>query len=118
MSGHPPDVAQPPQHNPDSNDDAVPGTTPGLEPGGGVAPGDTPPTAGTMSGTAPDAHKAPNMGPVSGNRTPMIITLALIGLMVLLVLGYGIAQIFQYLNKQPGEEQQSGMASLSAPLRP
>ncbi len=118
MSGDPPDVAQPPQHNPDSNDDAVPDTTPGLEPGGGVAPGDTPPTAGTMSGTAPDAHKAPNMGPVSGNRTPMIITLVLIGIMVLLVLGYGIAEIAAYLTEQPGEEQQSGMAAFSAPLLP
>ena len=110
-------MAQPPQHNPNSTDDPDPGNTPGLEPGGGIAPGDTPATAGQMSGTAPDAHKAPNMGPVSGNRTPMIITLTLIGIMVLLVLGYGIAEIAAYVTKKPGEEQ-SSMASLSAPLVP
>ncbi len=100
-------MATPPKTNPDSNDDATPETTAGLEPGGGVAPGDTPPTAGTMSGTAPDARKAPNMGPVSGNRTPMIITLVVIGLLVLLVVGYGVAQIAQYLREEPGGEQQS-----------
>ena len=109
-------VAQPPKTNPDSNDDAVPATTPGLEPGGGIAPGDTPASAGQMSGTAPDAHKAPNMGPVSGNRTPMIITLVVVGLMVLLVLGYGIATIAAYLREQPGGEQSSLGALASVAL--
>jgi hypothetical protein len=36
-----------------------------------------------MSGTAPDAHKAPNMGPVSGNRTPMFITLGVLAFFVI-----------------------------------
>lgn len=42
-------------------------------------------TAGQLSGTAPDAHKAPNMGPVSGNRTPMVITLAVLAFVVLAI---------------------------------
>jgi hypothetical protein len=71
--------------SPEDKNSPEPSVTPGLEPGGGVAPGDTPPVAGTMSGTAPDAHKAPNMGPVSGNRTPMIITLTVLAVMVLMV---------------------------------
>jgi len=36
-----------------------------------------------MSGTSPDAHKAPNQGPVSGNRTPMFIGLGFVALIVL-----------------------------------
>jgi hypothetical protein len=72
--------------SPEDKNSPQPESTPGLEPGGGVAPGDTPPVAGTMSGTAPDARKdTPNMGPVSGNRTPMIIALSLIGLVVVMV---------------------------------
>jgi hypothetical protein len=72
--------------SPEDPNSPEPAETPGLEPGGGVAPGDTPPTAGTMSGTAPDARKhTPNMGPVSGNRTPMVIALSVIGLLVVMV---------------------------------
>jgi hypothetical protein len=78
-------VTQPPQHDPEDTNSPDPAGTPGLEPGGGVSPGDTPPTAGQMSGTAPDAHKAPNMGPVSGNRTPMVITLSVLAVMVLMI---------------------------------
>lgn len=74
--------AHPPPDDPDSPE---PATTPGLEPGGGVSPGDTPPDAGQMSGTAPDAHTAPNMGPVSGNRTPMIITLGVLAVVVVMI---------------------------------
>ncbi len=92
-------MANPPQHNPSSSDDADPAVTAGLEPGGGIAPGDTPAAAGQMSGTAPDAHKAPNQGPVSGNRTPMIITLSIGGLMVLLIIGYAIANIVAYVKQ-------------------
>ena len=69
--------------SPEDKNSPQPADTPGLEPGGGVAPGDTPPAAGSMSGTSPDAHKAPNQGPVSGNRTPMIITLVVLALMVI-----------------------------------
>lgn len=82
--------------------------TPGLEAGGGVQPGDVPPSADSMSGAAGDARRdTPNMGPVAGNRTPMIITLVVIGLFVLLVVGYGIAQIASYLSNRPGDEQSS-----------
>lgn len=66
-----------------SNQDPDPETQPGVE--ASPPPGDTPPDAGSMSGAAGDAHKAPNMGPVSGNRTPMIITLVVLGVFVLMV---------------------------------
>ena len=65
--------------------DPDPAVTAGLESGGGTAPGDTPANADSMSGTAPDAGKAPNMGPVSGNRTPMIVTLVILGVFVVMV---------------------------------
>ncbi len=65
--------------------DPDPSETAGLAAGGGTEPGDTPATAGQMSGTAPDAQNAPNMGPVSGNRTPMFIALGFIALLVLMV---------------------------------
>ena len=74
-----------PQHGSASNEDPNPAQTGGLESGGSVTPGDTPPDSGSMSGTAPDAGKAPNMGPVSGNRTPMFIALGFIALIVLSV---------------------------------
>jgi hypothetical protein len=70
--------------SPEDPNSPEPSETPGLEPGGGVAPGDTPPTAGTMSGTSPDDRKAPNMGPVSGNRTPMFIALGFLALLVVM----------------------------------
>ncbi len=66
-----------------SKQDPDPAQTAGLEAGGGTQPGDTPATAGQMSGTAPDAHKAPNMGPVSGNRTPMFIALGVLAFFVI-----------------------------------
>ncbi len=67
-----------------------PGTDPavaaGLEPGGGVRPGDTPPASDSMSGaTGDDRSNTPNMGPVSGNRTPMIITLSVLAVFVVMV---------------------------------
>ncbi len=87
---------------------ADPAVTPGLEAGGAVRSGDTPPSADSMSGaTGDDRRGTPNMGPVSGNRTPMIITLVVVGLLVLLVLGYGVAQIVTYVKEKPGGEQTS-----------
>ena len=66
--------------------DPDPAVTAGLGSGGGVAPGDTPPDSDSMSGTVGDDRKnTPNMGPVSGNRTPMIITLVILGLFVAMV---------------------------------
>lgn len=71
-----------------------PAVTPGLEPGGGVRPGDTPPMADSMSGTAGDARRdTPNMGPVSGNRTPMIITLVILAIIVLAAAGFTVASL-------------------------
>jgi len=66
-----------------SRQDPDPAQTAGLETGGGVQPGETPPTAGSMSGTAGGDRDAPNMGPVSGNRTPMFIALGVLGFFVL-----------------------------------
>lgn len=65
---------------------ADPAVTAGLEPGGGVQPGDTPPASDSMSGaTGDDRTNTPNMGPVSGNRTPMIITLSVLAVFVVMV---------------------------------
>jgi hypothetical protein len=60
--------------------DPDPAVTAGLDAGGaGVQPGDTPPNADSMSGAVGDDRKnTPNMGPVSGNRTPMFIALGFI----------------------------------------
>ncbi len=66
--------------------DPDPAVTAGLGRGSGVAPGDTPPNADQMSGAAGDDRKStPNMGPVSGNRTPMIITLSILALFVVMI---------------------------------
>lgn len=70
--------------NPTPDPDPDPLTTGGVS-AHGVQPGETPPDAGQMSGAAGDAHKAPNMGPVSGNRTPMIIALSVLAVFVLMV---------------------------------
>lgn len=64
---------------------AEPASTAGLEAGGGVTPGDTPPSADSMSGaTGDDRKNSPNMGPVSGNRTPMFIALGAIAVLVIM----------------------------------
>ena len=68
-----------------------PSVTPGLEAGGGVTPGDTPPVSDSMSGAARDL--GPNHGPVSGNRTPMIVTLSVLAVIVLLSAGFIIASL-------------------------
>ena len=60
-------------------------TTPNQDPDPATTPAGDTPDSGSMSGTSPDAHKAPNMGPVSGNRTPMLITLAVLAFFVIAV---------------------------------
>ncbi len=66
--------------------DPDPAVTAGLESGGGVAPGDTGPMSDSMSGaTGDDRRNNPNMGPVSGNRTPMIIALSVLAFFVLAI---------------------------------
>jgi hypothetical protein len=71
-----------------------PAVTAGLEAGGGVQPGDTPPMSDSMSGATGEARRdTPNMGPISGNRTPMIITLTILALIVLAAAGFTIASL-------------------------
>ena len=65
------------------SDPAPDPATPGVS--ASPPPGETPPDAGQTSGAAGDARKAPNMGPVSGNRTPMIVTLVILGIFVVMV---------------------------------
>lgn len=64
----------------------VPAETPGLTPGGETQVGDTPPAADSMSeASEPPRSQTPNQGPVSGNRTPMIVTLVVLALIVIAV---------------------------------
>ena len=69
-----------------------PSSASGLQSGGGVSPGDTPPDSGSMSETL-GTENQPNVGPVSGNRTPMIITLVALGIIVLMVAIFTIASL-------------------------
>ncbi|MBM7810143.1 DUF6480 family protein [Saccharothrix algeriensis] len=65
--------------------DPDPAQTPGLEPGGGVAPGDTPPDSGQTAGLSHD----PPIPPRSRN----IVALVLVTILVVLALGFVVAQI-------------------------
>lgn len=79
-------MAQDERANSSDSGDPDPAVTAGLESGGGVAPGDTPPDSDSMSGTVGDDRRnTPNMGPVSGNRTPMFIALGSLALIVVMV---------------------------------
>ena len=81
--------------NPSDSPDADPAVTAGLEPGAGVHPGDTPPMSDSISGAARESRRNnPNMGPVSGNRTPMIITLVVLAVIVLATAGFTAASLF------------------------
>lgn len=71
---------------------------PGLTDGGSIVAGDTPPGEDSMSGAVGDIHGTPNHGPISGNRTPMVIAIAFIALVVLSLVGYGVAEIAGYLH--------------------
>ena len=91
-----PDAMASGEHGDSDSPGPDPEETVGLEPGGGVQPGDTPPMADSMSGASGDSRRGdnPNMGPVSGNRTPMIITLVILGLIVLAAAGFTVASLF------------------------
>ncbi len=79
-------MAQDERANTSESGDPDPAVTAGLLPGGGIDHGDTPADSDSMSGTVGDDRKnTPNMGPVSGNRTPMIITLSVLAFMVVAV---------------------------------
>ncbi|MCW2726755.1 MAG: hypothetical protein JWN35_3676 [Frankiales bacterium] len=78
-------------HDPDPD----PIETPGLEPGGGVPPGETPPEADQISGAVED-HRPPPVEPVAASRTPIVVTLTLIGIVVILVAGMIVAIIAHF----------------------
>ena len=67
----------------DSSPDPDPATTAGLQDGGVLQPGETPPSADSMSGA--NSGQNSSTGPVSGNRTPMIITLSVLAVMTVMV---------------------------------
>lgn len=73
--------------NPDPRD------TPGLSPGGSVAAGDTPPAADQDKAVSTDRRAVPNQGPVSGNRTPMVVTLAILGIVVVAMVVWAIVAL-------------------------
>lgn len=66
-----------------SNQDPDPATQPGVQ--ASPPPGATPPDAGQLSGATGGATQAPNVGPVSGNRTPMVIALGVLAFFVLAI---------------------------------
>lgn len=59
-------------------------------------PTETPPAEGSTGMVRHEHSNDSNSGPVSGNRTPMTVTLVAIGLIVLLMLAvvvYGVTQL-------------------------
>ncbi len=70
--------------------DPDPAVTAGVDAGGSTASGDTSPAADSMSGTTGGTASD---GPVSGNRTPMIIALSALAIVVLLVAGFIVASL-------------------------
>ncbi len=60
-----------------------------------TTPEDTPPATGQLSGATGRVEDQPNHGPVSGNRTPMIVTLVVLGVLVLMIAGLTVASLVQ-----------------------
>jgi hypothetical protein len=59
-------------------------------------PTETPPAEGSTGMVTYEHSNDANKGPVVGNRTPMVVTLAAIGLLVLLMFGvvvYGLTRL-------------------------
>ncbi len=69
----------------DRSTDPNPATTTGLEPGSGVPPGETPPAADQMSFSKDTRAYIPNQSAVAGNRTPAVVTLVLLGILIAMV---------------------------------
>ena len=68
---------------PSTSPDPDPAVTAGLNDGGALQPGETPASSDSMSG-ANSGHNS-STGPVSGNRTPMIIALTALAIMTVMV---------------------------------
>ena len=68
---------------PSSSPDPDPAMTAGLDDGGALQPGETPPSADSMSGA--NSGRNSSTGPVSGNRTPMVIALTALAIMTVMV---------------------------------
>jgi hypothetical protein len=85
----PPQQQEHPGDEPPTSPDPDPADTAGLEPGGGAAPGDTPPTESSTSGTS---HHDPEPASRAVNRAALvvIVLVALVGAAFLLSLGLGV----------------------------
>ena len=85
---------QHPRSSDEPNPNPDPAMTAGLEPGGGVAPGDTPPDADQLTGAVGgNRDNTPNQGPVDGNRTPMIIALTALAVIVVMIAVVTVASL-------------------------
>ena len=65
-----------------SDPNPEPADTPGLTPGGSVVQGDTPPAAASEPAATSDESGTPNQGPTEGNRTPMVVGLVVLAVVV------------------------------------
>ena len=76
----------PPPHPGAESPDPDPGDTAGLQGGGGVAPGDTPPSAGgTQTSLARDEH-------LPGGRTRLVIPIGIVVVLALVVAAFFVGQ--------------------------
>ncbi len=91
----------PAQHNAESGAaaDPLPEDTIGLEAGGGVAPGDTPPIESSIPESPDYSASTPNQSRKWPTRTPAVVTITLVALLVLALLVYGGAELVGYLRQ-------------------